>query len=83
MAAARVACRTGHRLPATAVVLSPDESFAVTVSKDGSIIRCGGGSPLDGGGKRDAQPGAMLCYLRISACWLTISSEIHMMAVVL
>ena len=42
-AAARAVCRKGHRLPATAVVLSPDETFAVTVSKDGSIVRCGGG----------------------------------------
>ena len=38
-AAARASCKKGHRLPATAVVLSGDESFAVTVSKDGSIIK--------------------------------------------
>ncbi len=31
--------RKGHRLPATAVALAADESFAVTVSKDGSIVK--------------------------------------------
>ncbi|GAX81002.1 hypothetical protein CEUSTIGMA_g8437.t1 [Chlamydomonas eustigma] len=37
--AARSAVKKGHNLPATAVVLSTDDSFAVTVSKDGSILK--------------------------------------------
>jgi WD40 repeat protein len=32
-------CWRGHRLSATAVSLSSDDKFAVTVSKDGSIIK--------------------------------------------
>jgi len=38
-AAARAACHRGHRLPATAVALASDDSFAVSVSKDGSILK--------------------------------------------
>ncbi|KAG1675461.1 hypothetical protein FOA52_001760 [Chlamydomonas sp. UWO 241] len=38
-AAARVALHRGHRLPATAVALAADDSFCVTVSKDGSILK--------------------------------------------
>jgi WD40 repeat protein len=38
-AAARVAIHRGHRLPATAVALAADDSFCVTVSKDGSILK--------------------------------------------
>ena len=37
--AAKAAFKRGHRLPATAVALAADDSFAVSVSKDGSILK--------------------------------------------
>ena len=39
LAASSAASKKGHRLPATAIALSSTDSFAISVSKDGSIIR--------------------------------------------